>query len=133
MKGLILGLVLVLAFGSVEAMAAARKGETIKVQINKQKRTAKTGFTVRFIELVEDSRCPIDTNCIWAGNAKIKVRVTRNGQSHVLTLDTHGSGQYGRADGYSIKLTDLTPHPRSNIRIDRNGYVATIEVSKLSR
>ncbi len=132
MKGLIVFLLLVLAIGVLPATAAGR-GETLRVQINKEKRFPKNKLTVRFVELVEDSRCPTDTNCIWAGNAKIKVRVSKNGRSHELTLDTNGPQSAATAEGYSIKLVGLTPSPRSNIRINRNGYVATFEAVKLSR
>jgi hypothetical protein len=86
---------------------------------------------IAFIELVEDSRCPTDVNCIWTGNAKIKVRVTKNGRSKVLELDTLTRGMIPSYGNYQLKLKELTPKPRSNIRINRNGYVATIEVTKV--
>jgi hypothetical protein len=132
MKGLIAGLMLMLAFVAIPVNAAGRT-ETMRVQINKEKRFPKSKVSIRFVELVEDSRCPTDTNCVWAGNAKIKVRVSRNGRSQDLTLDTNGPHQGATAEGYSIKLVGLTPAPRSNVRINRNGYVATLEAVKLSR
>jgi hypothetical protein len=132
MKGLIASLILMLMF--VATPAAARRSETLRVQINKEKSFPKAKLSVRFVELVEDSRCPSDAQCVWAGNAKIKIRVTKNGKPEDLTLDTNGPHQYATtADGYSIKLVGLTPAPRSNIRIDRNGYVAAFEVVKLTR
>lgn len=132
MRGLIAGLMLILAFASID-VAGQRKGETLKVQVNKEKRFAKSKLSVRFLELVDDSRCPTDTNCVWAGNAQIKVRVTKNGRSHNLTLDTNGPNHTVKAEGYSIKLVDLTPQPRSNIRINRNGYVATLSAEKITK
>jgi hypothetical protein len=132
MKGLIAGLMLMLAFTVVPA-SAARRAETVRVQINKEKKFPKAKLSVRFVELVEDSRCPTDTQCVWAGNAKIKIRVTMNGRTHDLSLDTNGPHQAATAEGYTIKLLSLTPAPRSNIRVDRNGYVATFEAVKLSR
>ena len=132
MKGLIVVLMFMLALAASE-VAAQRKGETLRVQVNMAKRTPRSGLNIRFVEMVEDSRCPADANCVWAGNAQIKVRVTKNGRSHDLTLDTNGPKNSARAEGYSIKLTRLTPEPRSNIRINRNGYVATFEIVKLSR
>ena len=132
MKGLIVSLMLVLALAGVE-VNAAKPVETLRVQVNQEKRFSRNKLFVRFVELVEDSRCPTDANCVWAGNAKIKVRVRGNGRSHDLTLDTNGPSQSAIAEGYSIKLIGLTPQPRSNIRINRNGYVATIEALKLKR
>ena len=33
---------------------------------------------IEFLEVVEDSRCPKGTTCVWAGQAKIKLWVTDN-------------------------------------------------------
>src|SRR5687767_15326538 len=133
MKGLIVSLMLILALGAVHMPAEEKPVETLRVTINKEKRFLKNKLFVRFVELVEDSRCPTDTNCVWAGNATIKIRVRAHGRSHDLTLDTNGRNQSAIAEGYSIKLISLTPQPRSNIRINRNGYVATFEALKLHR
>ena len=132
MRGLVASLLFMLAVGVMPTMAA-RQTESLKVQIHMEKRAPESKLSVRFVELVEDSRCPRDVNCVWAGNAKIKVRVTKNGRSHELTLDTNGQKQSAVAEGYSIKFTGLTPEPRSNIRINRNGYVAHFEIVKLQR
>jgi hypothetical protein len=132
MKGLIAGLMLLLAF-SVAPAASAKRSETLRVQINKEKKFAKSKLSVRFVELVDDSRCPTDAQCVWAGNAKIKIRVSANGRTHDLTLDTNGPHQGATAEGYAIKLVGLTPAPKSNIRIDRNGYIATFEAERLQR
>jgi hypothetical protein len=130
MKGLIGILMFVLAMVVMPADAASGKPETLRVQINKEKRAPKSRLSVRFLELVEDSRCPVDTDCVWAGNATIKVLVKKNGRSHELTLETNGPKHTAKVAGYSIKLVGLTPEPRSNIRIDRNGYVATLSITK---
>jgi hypothetical protein len=129
MKKVIIGLLFaVLAAGAMPALA--KRSDSVEVQINKEV-TAAGGLKIAFIELVEDSRCPTDVNCIWTGNAKIKVRVTKNGRSKVLELDTLTRGMIPSYGNYQLKLKELTPKPRSNIRINRNGYVATIEVTKV--
>ena len=129
MKGLLATLIFTLVLG-VLPVTAARATETIRVQINTQKRAPKSRLTIRFLELIEDSRCPVDTNCVWAGNATIKVRVSRNGRNRDLTLETNGQNNSVKAHGYSIKFVALTPVPRSNIRINRNGYVATLAITR---
>ena len=132
MKGLIASLILMLAVGLMPAMGKPQT-ESFKVQVNTEKRAPKSQLTIRFLEMIEDSRCPRDVNCVWAGSAKVKIRVSKNGRSHELTLDTNGQKQSAVAEGYSIKFTGLTPEPRSNIRINRNGYVAYFEIVKLHR
>lgn len=120
---------LVLALGGF-APVLAKHHQTIKVKINNEA-AAKGGLKVKFAELVEDSRCPADTNCIWAGNAKIRVRVTKNGKAKLIELNTMPSGAAPTFAGYTFKLTGLTPEPRSNIRINRNGYEASIEINRI--
>ena len=128
MKKVLTGLLLtILAAGALPVFA--KQAQTVEVAINKEV-AAKGGLKVAFVELVEDSRCPVDVDCIWAGNAKIKVRVTRNGRSKVLELNTIHHGSQPEFAGYSFKLMGLTPKPASNIRINRNGYRASIELTK---
>jgi len=85
----------------------------------------------KFISVVEDSRCPTDTNCIWASNAKINIKISK-GKSAAKTfeLNTNLEPQIITFAGYEIKLTNLTPAPATNIRINRNGYAATLTVNK---
>jgi hypothetical protein len=129
MRLLIANLLLVLAFAG-SSQVSARRTQDVTVKINTET-AAKGGLKIRFASLVEDSRCPTDTNCVWAGNAKITVRVTRNGRSKLLTLNTMERGAAPVFAGYRFKLAGLTPEPRSNIRINRNGYEATIEITKV--
>ena len=130
---LILALILTLAFGSFVAVEAQTRQQQ-KVQIHKQKRFSRSNLTVKFVSLVEDSRCPIGTNCIWAGNAKIKIEVSNRGRNkETFEVNTNLGPKGATYDGYQIELVDLTPVPRENIRINRNGYVATFSVTRLQR
>ena len=132
MRTLILTLFITLLFGGC-VMVLAKGAKEVKVQVNKQARVSGTKFTVKFLELVEDSRCPTGTNCIWAGNAKIKVQITKNGKSpKILELNSNGPETVA-FEGHTFKLKALTPHPATNIRINRNGYVATVVVEQIQK
>ena len=49
--------------------------------------TARLGrVTVRPIEVVEDSRCPADVLCIWAGRLRMRVAISGVREEAVLTL-----------------------------------------------
>lgn len=130
MRTIFLTLILTFVSGGFVS-AQAQTNQQVKVLINKQKIVTKDKITVKFVSLVEDSRCPTDTNCIWAGNAKIKIQVGK-GKTAAKTfeLNTHLEPQNVSFAGYEIKLVNLTPQPASNIRINRNGYTATFAVSK---
>jgi hypothetical protein len=103
----------------------------VSITIHREKSVPRTGMRIRFLELVDDSRCPEDIDCIWAGNAKIKIEV-RSGRNRRETFELNSMTEPKVVTyaGYEISLADLTPHPRSNIRINRNGYVATFSVRR---
>ncbi|MEQ1764183.1 MAG: hypothetical protein ABL984_13720 [Pyrinomonadaceae bacterium] len=128
MKKLLTG-IMFLIFAVGVSPTHAKQSNDVKVQINKAVTTK--GIRIEFVELVEDSRCPADVQCIWAGNAKIKVKVTKGGKSQVLDLEMVTKGMKPNYGDYLLKLKGLTPELRSNVRINRNGYIATIEVKKV--
>jgi len=131
MKTVIITLILTLVFGSFNFTSAQTK-QQIKVLINRQKAVPGSKLTIKFASLIEDSRCPVDTNCIDAGNAQIMIKVSKsNGAAQTFELNTNSAPQFVTFAGYKIKLVGLNPEPATNIRINRNGYTATFLVSKL--
>jgi hypothetical protein len=129
---LILALLLTFIFGTIQTVEAQSR-EQQKVQINKQKKFSRSNLTIKFVSLIEDSRCPEGTNCIWAGNAKIKIEVGKGGKKETFEVNTNLGPKGATYDGYAIELISLTPTPKENIRINRNGYMATFTISRLTR
>lgn len=76
-------------------------------------------MNVTFKGISEDSRCPKDVNCIWAGVAVAEVEVmgtaTRPVTLSLARLDNKGRNYHQSADfnGYTITLTEVTPYPGS--------------------
>ncbi|MDQ3132581.1 MAG: hypothetical protein M3Q99_17680 [Acidobacteriota bacterium] len=130
MRTIFTTLISIFVFGAF-AQTQAQTNQEVKLLINKQKIVTKDKLTIKFVSLVEDSRCPTDTNCIWAGNAKITIKVSK-GKSAAKTfeINTNLEPQIVTFADYEIRLKNLTPSPATNIRINRNGYAATFIVSK---
>lgn len=87
------------------------------------------GTRLRFDAVRADSRCPIDANCIRAGEATIAISVARPGaafEARELRTDAPAS-QISYAD-YVIRLTELQPYPRSDRPATPGDYVATFIV-----
>jgi len=71
---------------------------------------------VKFLKVVEDSRCPADVNCIWEGQAIVLVEVTEIGKESRQVELFYGKKMYNvilSSKGYSIKGMSLTPYPPS--------------------
>jgi len=111
----------------------AKHEQKVKVQVGKTATESHSKIRVEFVELIEDSRCPTDTNCVWAGNAKIKIRVTKGGKSQMIELNSGVANKGNSFAVYEFKIVGLTPEPRSNIRINRNGYVAVISMTRQAK
>ena len=115
-------------------ISAQSRRTTVAVQVNGEKNIPRAGFRIKFVEMVEDSRCAEDVQCVWAGNAKLRIEVRGGrGGRQAFELNSTTAPTSVRYNGYEIKLVDLTPHPRSNIRINRNGFVAKFEVKRAGR
>lgn len=112
------------------AIAPAQKTEQLRVKIGGQAITKTGRVTVKFLELVEDSRCPADVNCVWAGVARIRVRVSRNGKSSEFELNTNQREKPAVFQGYSITLIDLKPRQSTTSKYSPSAYEATLMVKK---
>ena len=68
------------------------------------------GHTIRFAEVVEDSRCPEGAQCVWAGRARIAVTV--DGQAIALDVPHAGDGgASAEAGGLDVAAQALEPAP----------------------
>jgi hypothetical protein len=110
-----------------------RVGREFKLKVGQQVTVKGTKLRIRFVAVENDSRCPSDVTCVWAGNAAVQFQLGTGRGSKTVTLNTSkspsfaGETEYG---GYKLKLVDLSPYPRSDRKIARGDYTATLLVSK---
>jgi len=87
-------------------------------------------LTLSFTEINEDSRCPSDVQCVQAGQAKITLRLAKDGgelATRTLTLPGAETATYMN---YTVTFLDLAPYPVSTHQTTANEYVATLVVAK---
>ena len=142
MKTLLLTLVAILSIGATNISAAQKpetfrtenfKPETFALRSGTQRTVARGELTIKFVTVVEDSRCPVDVNCVWAGNAKIKLRVTdRRGRTKMMELNTNGEPKGDQFGRYNISLVNLTPKPAERRRTPLR-YNARLSIQRVSR
>ncbi|MDQ3800335.1 MAG: hypothetical protein M3384_12865 [Acidobacteriota bacterium] len=135
MKTIFFSLILMLVFGGGGVLTAqAQREQTLTVRVHRQKSLARNNLTIKFVSLVEDSRCAEGTRCVWAGNARIQVQITdARGRSQTFEMNTNTGAKGTSFGGYAVNLTDVEPRPRANVRINRNAYTATFSISRLTR
>jgi len=93
-------------------------------------------LSVRFSELLEDSRCPTEVECFWTGQARIAVIVQPTGRpsttAYFNTNPAPGENVHTvRAGDYSVELRKLEPYPRTpDDPISFEDYRATLLVGQ---
>jgi hypothetical protein len=102
--------------------------QNIVLAIGASAKVPDTNITVFFEEVVEDSRCPTGANCIWEGDAAVKIRLDiPNTSPSRYTL--HTNKQFVREiehGGVLILLVAVTPYPTADAAPRRNEYRITL-------
>ena len=90
---------------------------------------------VRFSNITEDSRCPIDVECIWQGSVSVDVNVIKDEQNKgdfILTLGENENLALQTFDGYYIRLLEVKPYPPfSTHNIQPDEYVISLFVAEV--
>lgn len=89
---------------------------------------------IQFLEVSDDSRCPVDVQCFWAGQATIVIGILKDGNNLGNVNLVLGAASPDQAtahfDNYTISLLELTPYPQQNQQVERLDYTATLLVSR---
>lgn len=107
MRTFILTFLAVIVFGS---NLLAQTKQTVALQTGETKPVTGSKLKVKFIRVTEDSRCPEGATCIWAGNAKVSLRVWKKNRKAVdLELNSTLEPRFVEYAGYRISMVNLSP------------------------
>ncbi len=107
-----------------------QSAKEVKLSSNKQTVDSGSKLTFKLIE-VKDTRCPANVNCVWSGNAVVKISIAK-GKSAAKTfeLNTALEPKIISYQGYEITLTELSPTPKSTDTSAKN-YTVKLMLSKI--
>jgi hypothetical protein len=83
------------------------------------------GIRIRPIEVVEDSRCPANVQCVWAGRLVVRARMSGSGWTQIRDFEL---GVFQAVDRYRVTLINAEPSKAAPGRIDPRAYRFTFEV-----
>lgn len=117
---------------NAQSQITIKQGETLFLKNEK--------MNISFNDITEDSRCPTDVNCVWAGVAVADITVmgvaTRPMNISVATSSFPNKGYSKNAvfNGYDISLVSVSPYPsKGNSEKDMSGnYQITLQIVKAS-
>jgi hypothetical protein len=132
MKLAILSLLLVFTTALSQASSDVKQvASNQEFEIKVGERVSVEGLKLSFTAVAEDSRCPKGVDCIWAGNGKIILKVSKAGRrASSINLNTGIEPKHKLYYGYDIKLVSLNPYPQKGEKIKRGDYVATLVVNR---
>jgi hypothetical protein len=86
------------------------------------------------LEVLEDSRCPVDVQCIQAGTVRVKTSVTRNASGNQYTTEFKlgqvlSVASTEREIG-TLLLTEVQPIKKSTVQINSSDYIFTFKMEK---
>jgi hypothetical protein len=117
------------ACAPVETAVVAEPGQAFALALGQSAAVKGSDVRLTFKDVRTDSRCPIDVQCVWAGEAKIGVVISGNGtaeETKILSLPPADSET--RAGSLRIRLVGLAPVPRQADVGTRRAYVAQLVV-----
>jgi hypothetical protein len=84
-------------------------------------------LTINPREIISDSRCAEDVQCIWAGTVEVRTAVsTQTGHGeHVFKL-----GEPQVFGDFTVTLIEVTPAAQAQIKIPESSYRFTYEIQK---
>lgn len=111
----------------------------IAVKLMLGKKVVLANTEISFEAVLEDSRCPKNVTCIWAGQAKVKVRVKPQGGSIDVREITFKPGFQGaiflvETKDCRILLENLHPYPMvSAEEVAKKGYFLSLREVPLEK
>lgn len=89
---------------------------TIKINLEKQVKIPNSKITLKFKEVTEDSRCPVDVTCVWEGVATVNIEANSGNQTMNFSVGTRDFSAKNISksfsfSGYRFTVTELVPQP----------------------
>jgi hypothetical protein len=112
-------------------MVVAEPGVSFSLPLGRSATLNGTDARITFRQVREDSRCPIDVQCIQAGDAKIELTIARSRRAtdrRIISLTPPAN--VVAVDDLRIHFDGLTPPPRQNETEASRAYVAHLSLNK---
>lgn len=111
------------------ATRTADLGERFTLRPGESAAIAETPARITFERILSDNRCPVDVQCITAGEARaLFLFDAEAGRTEPVTLDTDRNATAVVA-GYRLSLNSVSPAPRSTVTIDPRNYLVELTVA----
>lgn len=89
---------------------------TVTIGINKKASIPNSKINIEFVNVAEDSRCPVGVTCVWEGIAIVDMKATNGNEVRQFQLATKdfepkNTNKTFSYSGYNITLQAVKPYP----------------------
>lgn len=96
---------------SASVPALSRTEDTLTIALGAQATTSDGGLRLRYVQLVNESRCPANVVCVWEGDAAVKLSGVVKRAAIEATIHTGLEPRSMQVSGYQLSLLDVRPYP----------------------
>lgn len=101
----------------------------LTLRLGQEVRAPDIVMTIALLAVHNDSRCSVDVQCVWAGNAEVEFGVAfGEGPTVPYVLNTGVEPRSANIGMYQLTLVGLRPAPVSTRRIPQDQYVAAVRL-----
>jgi hypothetical protein len=116
---------------TVESAVVADPGVAFSLPLGKTATVNGTSVRITFNRVADDSRCPLDVQCVWAGDAKIELTVAgQGGRADPKVISITPPNNEAASGNLRIRLVGLAPAPRQSEPPASRAYVAQLIVTR---
>jgi hypothetical protein len=110
----------------------SRTGEVVVLAAGERYPAGGGPFTIGFVGVDEDSRCPSSVDCVQAGNGRVSLDLQSSPAQIPVIVRLHTNAGAGPRsvtwDGYKILLVSLDPYPESDAPIPPGDYSVALRI-----
>jgi hypothetical protein len=131
--GILIMFLLILA-GSISCASKkieASFGKEFTLPLGKTAAVGDGNLTFKFVEVLEDSRCPSGVECIQAGQARCRMLIKYHGATSDVVFVQGGGNvpSFGELNSYDV-MYKLEPYPEVGKEITESDYQLKITVKE---
>ena len=87
---------------------------------------------IKFIKVLQDSRCPVNVTCVWAGNVKIELEIMGSDRKKFsISLNTGIEPNTVSLQGYVLQLISILPLKVEGVSISPEQYQVKLRITSL--
>jgi hypothetical protein len=105
----------------------SKSGSTFEMKPQQTAKFPAENLTITFLDILEDSRCPSDVTCIWAGQTRLSFALSNDKKTEIVMGSNDSEYVFGE---YKIQMVEVRPYPKTTMKINHDDYTAVLKISK---